>query len=86
MGSKRYRNCLSNGIVDSSADVAVRERMRPMKRRNIKFVAGSLQLSPDRVEVAFTPRKGPAGPRRRRPEPAGSNAPAAARTATRKRR
>lgn len=31
-----------------------------MKRREIKFVAGSLQLAPDRIEAASGPRKAPA--------------------------
>jgi hypothetical protein len=30
-----------------------------MKRREVKFVAGSLQLAPDRIEGASRPRKAP---------------------------
>jgi hypothetical protein len=37
-----------------------------MKRREIKFVAGSLQLAPDRIETAPMPRKGVAAPRKGR--------------------
>ena len=33
-----------------------------MKRREIKFVAGSLQLAPDRIEAAPTLRKSGASP------------------------
>jgi hypothetical protein len=35
-----------------------------MKRREIKFVAGSLQLAPDRIEAGRSLRKSAAGPRR----------------------
>ena len=53
-----------------------------MKRREIKFVAGSLQLAPDRIEAAPMPRKTAAVPRRSRtPVPA-----AAIRASARKRR
>jgi hypothetical protein len=39
-----------------------------MKRREIKFVAGSLPLAPDRIEVAPTLRKSASQPRKR-PKP-----------------
>jgi len=35
-----------------------------MKRREIKFVAGSLQLAPDRIEAAPTLRKSTDDPRK----------------------
>jgi hypothetical protein len=39
-----------------------------VKRREIKFVAGSLQLAPDRIATASRPRTGGgATPRRRTP-------------------
>ena len=55
-----------------------------MKRREIKFVAGSLQLASDRIEAAPTRRKSTAGARKRtRSAPAPERKPAT-RTAARK--
>jgi len=57
-----------------------------MKRREIKFVAGSLQLAPDRIEAARRLRESDAGPRgRTKPARAQERKPAA-RTTVRKSR
>jgi hypothetical protein len=57
-----------------------------MKRREIKFVAGSLQLAPDRIEAVPTLRKAAAGAAKR-PRPARTHArkPATTKAATKSR-
>jgi hypothetical protein len=57
-----------------------------MKRREIKFVAGSLQLAPGRIEAAPTLRKGAAGPaKRQKPAQAQIRRPATAKAARKSR-
>jgi hypothetical protein len=53
-----------------------------MKRREIKFVAGSLQLAPDRVEAVPALRKAAAGaPKRPGPARTQARKPAASKAA-----
>ena len=57
-----------------------------MKRREIKFVAGTLQLAPDRIEAGPSLRKQAAGPREGLKAARSQARTRPARTSSRKRR
>jgi hypothetical protein len=59
----RHRNCL-RVCIGSIGSEGRAQKEGDVKRREIKFVAGSLQLAPDRIEAGRSLRRQAAGPRK----------------------